>query len=77
MPSKKVAQFTLSTSLTTDASRIDFLFADGTSTSLSMPSHRYAAAVATLQAVGAVYYNYDPSTKVHFLSTAPDIPGPS
>lgn len=45
---KQVRDFSLSSALSTDASRIDLRFTDGTSVSLpNLPPHRYAAAVAT------------------------------
>jgi len=75
MPSKQIKLFKLSSSLTTDACRIEFQFIDGTSTTMDLPPHRYTAAVATLQASSISYYFYDPATKFHFISSAPDAPG--
>ncbi len=76
MPVKQIRSFILSSSLSTDVCRIDFQFTDGTSISLpNLPPPRYAAAVATLQAVKVVYFSHDTNTNIHFLSTAPDAPG--
>lgn len=75
MPNKQIKLFKLTSSLTSDLSRIEFQFMDGTSYALDLPPHRYAAAVATLQSSSICYYSFNSSNDMHFISSAPDSPG--
>lgn len=76
MLSKQIQWFKLSTSLTSDACRIDLQFIDGTTQVLdNLPPHRFAAAVATLQSSTTSYYFYNLANHTAFIGSAADAPG--